>query len=87
MRKLLVTICEQTSLLPVRDVFEPPLISRRLNHLLRLVIAISLCLGSSLAANATIYVMVLNERGIAIAADSRRILLEGKQTKIIDGVE
>jgi hypothetical protein len=87
MRKLLVTICEQTPLLSARDVLEPSLISRRFNHLIRLVIAISLCLGSGVAANATLYVIVLNDRGIAIAADSRRILLEGKQTKTIDGVE
>jgi hypothetical protein len=87
MRKLPVTICEQTPLLSARDVLEPSLISRRFNHLIRLVIAISLCLGSGVAANATLYVIVLNDRGIAIAADSRRILLEGKQTKTIDGVE
>src|SRR5258708_4719411 len=63
------------------------MISRRFNRLSRLVLAIWLCLGSPLAADATLYVIVLNKKEIAIAADSRRILLEGKQTKTIDGGE
>jgi hypothetical protein len=78
---------QETSLLSVRGIFGRSLISRPVNRLIRLVIAISLCLGSPLAANATLYVIVLNDRGIAFAADSRRILLEGKQTTTIDGVE
>jgi hypothetical protein len=45
-----------------QKVFEPSMISRGLNRLIRLVIAISLCLGSPIAANATLYVIVCPER-------------------------
>lgn len=63
------------------------MICRRFNRLIRLVITIWLCFGAPLVANATLYVIVLNKREIAIAADSRRILIEGKQAKTIGGIE
>lgn len=63
------------------------MICRRFNPLTRLVITIWLCFSAPLVANATLYVIVLNKREIAIAADSRRILIEGKQAKTIDGIE
>jgi hypothetical protein len=65
----------------------PNMICRRFNPLTRLVITIWLCFSAPFVANATLYVIVLNKREIAIAADSRRILIESKQAKTIDGIE
>jgi hypothetical protein len=52
-----------------------------------LAIALLVSLLWPTEGNATLYVIVLNRRGIAIASDSRHITFEGGKFKTADGVE
>lgn len=62
-------------------------IKRYFTRLLRPVLAIALILGWATTVHATLYVIVLDNREIAIASDSRWMWLEGRQVKTSDGVE
>ncbi len=53
----------------------------------KLAIALLVSLFWPPGGHATLYVIVLNRQGIAIAADSRHITLEGKKITTSDGVE
>jgi hypothetical protein len=63
------------------------MIQRRFNRLWKLAITMLISLCWPTAGQATLYVIVLNRQGIAIASDSRRMMLEGGQIKTLDGVE
>ncbi len=59
----------------------------RFNRLSRVVAALLTCFVWPTTGHATLYVIVLNRQGIAIASDSRHITLEGKKITTSDGVE
>lgn len=63
------------------------MIRGRIDRVLVFTVAAFVLLFASANSDATLYVIVLDKRGISIASDSRRIILEGKTIKILDALE
>jgi hypothetical protein len=57
------------------------------NQLLRLAVPVSLLLCCPISSHATIYVIVIGRRQIAIASDSRRATMVGSRITTADGIE
>ena len=63
------------------------LIRRQFARLLRTALAFAVVCAGTAVCHATLYVIVLDNQGVVIASDSRKIWLAGQRITYADGVE